>query len=223
MTRTPGVFVEIVNFDDAAAGAAWCAWADRSLQPALAALDGVTATRRGRGTVGSAQNIVVCDLANFLLPTTDTWRRAEADARLAGADGALVAAADGTRRQVYRQIFTTVAGDYALPDGVRVLHGAFFESEPAHHDEFNDWYNTEHVLFVDLIDGYRNCRRFQAVDDPSKFLALYDVTTMEVALSDEVMQANSSPWSDRVRAKLVTYRERRLFDIRSVRPAPASG
>ena len=102
--------------------------------------------------------------------------------------------------------------DYEPPDA-EILHGAFFEADPSDHDEFNDWYDTEHVLFVDIIDGYLNCRRFQSLADPSKFLALYDVTSLEVATSAETAKANESPWTDRIRSKVATYRERRLFSI----------
>jgi hypothetical protein len=105
--------------------------------------------------------------------------------------------------------------DYEPPDA-EILHGAFFEADPSDHDEFNDWYDTEHVLFVDIIDGYLNCRRFQSLADPTRFLALYDVTTLEVATSDETAKANESPWTDRIRHKVATYRERRLFHIARV-------
>ena len=64
-----------------------------------------------------------------------------------------------------------------------------------------------------MIDGYLNCRRFQSLADPSKFLALYDVTSLEVATSDETTKANESPWTDRIRSKVATYRERRLFHV----------
>jgi hypothetical protein len=180
-----------------------------------------------------AQNIVVYDLADVTVPLSSSWRdldrRLEADDPARDAVRASLARAQSA---LYRQLrvprntcrslggasaqesLSTVR-DYEPPDA-EILHGAFFEADPSDHDEFNDWYDTEHVLFVDIIDGYLNCRRFQSLADPSKFLALYDVTTLEVATSDETAKANESPWTDRIRHKVATYRERRLFHIARV-------
>jgi hypothetical protein len=190
-------------------------------------------TKHAADRLRRAQNIVVYDLSDVTVPLSSPWRdldrRLEADDPARDAVRASLARAEST---LYRQLrvprntcrslggasaqesLSTVR-DYEPPDA-EILHGAFFEADPSDHDEFNDWYDTEHVLFVDIIDGYLNCRRFQSLADPSRFLALYDVTTLEVATSDETAKANESPWTDRIRHKVATYRERRLFHIARV-------
>jgi len=209
---TPGVLVELIDFEPEDRRQAWADWYDRTYLVERSRLDGVMAARRGARASGSVQNIVVYDLADVTVPLSASWR--DLDRRLeagAAAEDAVKAALTRSESLLYRQILSTVER-YEPPDA-QVLHGAFFEAHPSDHDEFNDWYNTEHVLFVDVIDGYLNCRRFQSLEDPSKFLALYDVTTLEVATSDETAKANESPWTDRIRSKVATYRERRLFSI----------
>jgi hypothetical protein len=212
---TPGVFVELIDLDPEDGRQAWAEWYDRTYLAERARLDGVVAARRGTRASGSVQNIVVYDLSDVTVPHSSPWRdldrRLEADDPARDAVRASLARAEST---LYRQILSTVR-DYEPPDA-EILHGAFFEADPSDHDEFNDWYDTEHVLFVDIIDGYLNCRRFQSLADPTRFLALYDVTTLEVATSDETAKANESPWTDRIRHKVATYRERRLFHIARV-------
>jgi hypothetical protein len=210
---TPGVFVELVDLDPEDGRQAWAEWYDRTYLAERVRLDGVVAARRGTRASGSAQNIVVYDLADVTVPLSSSWQHL--DRRLetsAPARDAVRTSLARVESMLYRQILSTVGREYEPPDA-QVLHGAFFEADPSDHDEFNDWYDTEHVLFVDIIDGYLNCRRFQSLADPSKFLALYDVTTLEVATSDETAKANESPWTDRIRTKVATYRERRLFSI----------
>lgn len=224
--QSAGVLVEVLNIDEPSLTQQWRDWYDATYLPSLGEVPGVIAARRGHGVAGSVQNIVVYDLADFGVPSGEQWlaaRRAlDAQGAPTPAVGRAFAAAD---RQLYRQIFSTVKGDYAPPPDATVLHGAFFEVAPPQHSEFNDWYNTEHVRFVDVIKGYFNCRRFQALDDPSKFLALYDVTDLDVANSPDTVAANQSAWSDRVRAKLVDYSQRRIFEVqrlhRSSRTKPA--
>jgi hypothetical protein len=212
--QSAGVLVEVLNIGDPAVTRQWRAWYDDNYLSTLVEVPGVVAARRGHGLVGSAENIVVYDLADFLVPTHGQWQAAEQELRSLSAPSAAVGQAfAAVDRRLYRQTFSTVDGPYVPPADATVLHGAFFEVSPEHHDEFNDWYNTEHVLFVDIIDGYYNCRRFQAIDDPSKFLALYDVTNLDVANSPTTRAANQSAWSDRVRAKLVSYSQRRIFEV----------
>jgi hypothetical protein len=209
---TPGVLVELIDLDPEDGRQEWADWYDRTYLAERVRLDGVQAARRGTRASGSVQNIVVYDLYDVTVPLSASWR--ELDRRLdasSPAPDAVRASFARVDSLLYRQILSTVPA-YEPPDTV-VLHGAFFEADPSDHDEFNDWYDTEHVLFVDVIDGYLNCRRFQSLADPSKFLALYDVTSLEVATSDETTKANESPWTDRIRSKVATYRERRLFHV----------
>lgn len=212
--RSAGVLVEVLNIGEPSVTQQWREWYDRTYLPALAEVPGVVAARRGHGVAGSAENIVIYDLADFLVPTGNQWLAAQQELQAEGASTPAVEKAfAAVDRRLYRQIFSTVDGGYIPPADATVLHGAFFEAALEHHSEFNDWYNTEHVLFVDVIAGYFNCRRFQAIDDPCKFLALYDVTDLQVANSPATAAANQSAWSDRVRAKLVDYRERRIFEV----------
>jgi hypothetical protein len=212
MQPGPGVLVETLNPPNDA-GDEWIGWYDRHRLAPHADVPGVIAARRGTALIGSVPHVIVYDLADFLVPLSPAWRTADREAGQPPDDLAgIVSAIEGT---LYRQIFSLDDGDYA-PEPTPVLHTAVFEVPSRDHDEFNDWYNTEHVTFVrDVVDGYLNCRRFQGVQDSNKFVALYDVEAIENSHAKDVHPQNHTPWATRVRTKLPTFRERRIFQVRA--------
>jgi hypothetical protein len=113
---------------------------------------------------------------------------------------------------VYRQILTTIDGPYT-PETTPILHGAYFEVAARNQDELNDWYNGEHVPFVATVPGYRNCRRLQNLENPDRFLALYDVEDIANSHAKQERPENHSPWATRIRAKIPTFSERRVYSV----------
>jgi hypothetical protein len=71
-------------------------------------------------------------------------------------------------------------------------------------DEFNDWYDTEHVPERQRVPGFLVCQRWIGVDDPTLSLATYDLESHAVLRSPGYLAiggANLSPWSKRVTAR----------------------
>lgn len=65
---------------------------------------------------------------------------------------------------------------------------------PEQEDEFNEWYNREHVRDRVLgIPGFIQARRFVAVEGAPKYVALYDVNGPEVFQNDAYMAMRRSP------------------------------
>lgn len=79
------------------------------------------------------------------------------------------------------------------------------EPPPALEDEFNDWYDTEHVPERAGLPGFETALRFRCVDGWPRYLALYDLAKVG-ALREPAYAAvagdNSSPWSKRVLARV---------------------
>ena len=72
---------------------------------------------------------------------------------------------------------------------------------PDHEDEFNAWYDTEHLAERVAVPGFLSGLRFVAAEGHPKYLAFYDMTALSVLDSDEylaVSGANFSPWTRRV-------------------------
>ena len=82
---------------------------------------------------------------------------------------------------------------------------AGFDCSSVREDEFNDWYDTEHVPERRRIPGFLSCERWIGADEPSIAIATYDLASPDVLKSDAyraISGANLSPWSKRMTAKL---------------------
>lgn len=71
-------------------------------------------------------------------------------------------------------------------------------------EEFNAWYDTEHLPERAALPGFETALRFTSLGDGPRYAALYDLTTpaaLESAAYRAVSGANFSPWSRRTMAR----------------------
>lgn len=75
-------------------------------------------------------------------------------------------------------------------------------------DEFNRWYNEEHLPVLLAIPGVLNAGRYEAVRGGPKHLACYELTEPEVCLSEDWQRrlANPSAWASRMSPKKIGTR-----------------
>lgn len=81
---------------------------------------------------------------------------------------------------------------------------AGFDASPVGEDEFNDWYDTEHIPERQRVPGFINCERWVGVENPRVAIATYDVRSLDVLRRDAyraIAGENLSPWSKRVTGK----------------------
>ena len=221
MAMTPCALVELADVPGELQEE-WRRWYDTVYLPARVAVPGVRSGRRGAGVDDRAPrpamdaallDIGVFDLEDEAVLHSLEWT--ESERRIADADGSWRDRRRAfTTSTVYRSLGSPER-DYR-PGEAAILHGAFFEVAPEHHDEFNDWYDLEHIPAIMDVPGYLNARRFQSAEDPDKFAALYDVDSLATARGPVAERATQSPWSDRVRAKLVRKRALRLFTVEAL-------
>ncbi len=72
-------------------------------------------------------------------------------------------------------------------------------------DEFNDWYDTEHIPERLRVKGFINAERWIGADDPRIAFATYDLETIDVLQSAPYLAftgVNQSPWTKRVEGGL---------------------
>ncbi|WP_392534231.1 hypothetical protein [Nostoc sp. C117] len=70
-------------------------------------------------------------------------------------------------------------------------------------EEFNEWYNTEHLQQITSQSGFINGHRYKSIGTDTWYLALYDLETLD-AFFDKNFQnilANPTPWSRRIKRK----------------------
>lgn len=81
------------------------------------------------------------------------------------------------------------------------LLGGGFDASNVAEDEFNDWYDTEHIPERLRIPGFINAVRWIGNDNPRISLAIYDLESLDVLAKPEyrkVSPENFSPWSRRI-------------------------
>lgn len=76
---------------------------------------------------------------------------------------------------------------------------------PAFEDEFNAWYDTEHIPERVAVPGFESGVRYVCVTGFPRFLAMYDTHDPDVLTSPEYMRVSfdkSSPWTKRVTGRV---------------------
>jgi hypothetical protein len=96
-------------------------------------------------------------------------------------------------------------------------------------DEFNEWYDNEHVPERKATPGFINAERWLGADDPKISVATYDLETLDVLQSPgyrKIGGANLSPWSKRVTAqcqRICRFEAEQIFPGRLAAPPEARG
>jgi hypothetical protein len=73
----------------------------------------------------------------------------------------------------------------------------FMNVDPAGEDDFNRWYDKEHLAERVAIEGFIEARRYVAVEAAQKYLGIYTTETLEVLDSPAYRErlANQTAWS----------------------------
>lgn len=72
-------------------------------------------------------------------------------------------------------------------------------------EEFNDWYDTEHVPQRQNYPGFKSAERWVCVDGWPRWLATYDMTSTEAVQTPEYLATNgpnTSPWTRRIVSRI---------------------
>jgi len=87
--------------------------------------------------------------------------------------------------------------------------------DPESEEDFNNWYNHEHIPLLSQTPSWLYSRRYTLVacshDDTPRYLALHSWPSREVFDSPAYKLATETPWRARVLGKL-TKRQRIVFD-----------
>jgi hypothetical protein len=97
-----------------------------------------------------------------------------------------------------------VPGDLTAAPDAGALLVASMNIDPAADAEFNEWYNSEHILRLAAVPGVISARRYRVTDTASerRYLSLYHLRDTEVSRSDVWSTAANTPWTERMRPYL---------------------
>ena len=80
---------------------------------------------------------------------------------------------------------------------------------PALEEEFNAWYDTEHIPERAAIPGFETALRFVCIAGAPRYLAMYDLERHDVLDTPAYLRVahdRSSPWTKRVTARVKVWR-----------------
>ena len=103
------------------------------------------------------------------------------------------------RTWVLTQIYPDAAQTPPAPERVGGVLLVGLSVPPERDEEFNAWYNTEHLPFLAAVPGVLRARRFVSLDDSRKYLAVYELADPEVPRSEAFQTAAQTPWTARQR------------------------
>jgi hypothetical protein len=89
--------------------------------------------------------------------------------------------------------------------------------EPGWENEFNEWYDIEHMPGLAAVPGTVRCARLKSLDGRPKYHACYDLLSPAAMERDEWLAIRHTPWASRVRPHFVNTRRimfRTLLDER---------
>ena len=71
-------------------------------------------------------------------------------------------------------------------------------SDPKYEEDFNAWYNTEHLPELLALPGFLDAARHVATKGGPKYLAAYELESVDAVRTPEFKNRKSTPWGQRV-------------------------
>ncbi len=90
-------------------------------------------------------------------------------------------------------------GDRPSPADASGLILTSMDVEGSAEEEFNDWYDTEHIPVLAKLPGMLAARRFRARRGAPRYVALYHVTDLAIYAEPSWYCVNDTPWTLRMR------------------------
>ena len=90
----------------------------------------------------------------------------------------------------------------------------FVDVPSEHEEEFNEWYNTEHLQELMSVPGILNCARYEAVKSGPKHLAVYEFDNAQVIDTDAFKNRPITPWAQKVGPRAIaTTRINNVYEM----------
>lgn len=90
--------------------------------------------------------------------------------------------------------------------------------DPKCEEEFNAWYNTEHLPELLKLPGFLDAARYVATRGGPKYLAVYELTNVQAVQSPEFNGRKRTPWENRMSPR-VTGKNRTRIVGRQIFPS----
>lgn len=79
----------------------------------------------------------------------------------------------------------------------------YTDIDPKYEEEFNAWYNTEHLPELLALPGFLNAARYVATKGGPQHLAVYEITDVGAVQTPEFKNRKRTPWGARVSPSVI--------------------
>jgi hypothetical protein len=77
-------------------------------------------------------------------------------------------------------------------------------------DEYNAWYDQEHLPRLVAVSGIRRARRFITIEGAPKYFTAYELEAEDAFATPEAVKARKTPWTEKMRDAFLNSRRSML-------------
>ena len=170
-------------------------WYDLEHIPERQRVPGFLACDRWIGARNPKMSVATYELDNIAVLNSPAYRAIGGD-NLSVWSKRIVARVKMLMRYEGEQI---LPGDATAPKDAAALLLNAMSVPPEHEQEFNEWYNTEHIPALAAVPGTLCARRYRGEGAAQRYLALYHLESPDVPESAAWKEAANTPWTERMR------------------------
>src|SRR5438046_8268077 len=101
-------------------------------------------------------------------------------------------------RRVKRMAATLHRGDGHMAQKGRGIFMVYVDIDAQHVQEFNEWYNKEHLPELLSVPGILSAARYEAVKGGPQYLACYELERVGVMQTPAIKKPTRTPWGQKV-------------------------
>ena len=139
------------------------------------------------------------DVQNADTLKSDAYQSLSRPPRLTDEDRTMLRLFRNTNRAVLERTLESIAENAVDWRSCGGLLAVGLVPDPAYDEEYNAWYDEEHIPYLIKVPGVLRARRFRAIEGEPGYLALYELESPEVRQSAPFQTAIDTPWSARMR------------------------
>ena len=190
-----GILIAAMDYSDVAADE-FNDWYDTEHIPERLAVAGFLNAERWLGSTNPRQSLALYDLDNVGVLHSPPYLA------VGGANGSpwTKRVTSRTRALIRLEGEQLKPGDALAPVGrAAALLLIAMNVAPEHENEFNEWYNTEHLPALGAVPGVLCARRYRGAGATQRYAAIYHFANPDVATSPAWKTAANTPWTERMR------------------------
>ena len=193
-TTQPGLLLAVTDLDPAHE-AAVNRWYDQRHVPQRQGLPGFLTACRYVAVSGGPKYAALYDLESPEAVKTEAYKSLVQPPVWTEEDADMLKCFQNNLRGVMVQVFQ--AG--ASTDVAQAVQLVGLEPEPGYDEEYNAWYNEEHIPYIIKVPGVLRVRRFKAVEGAPSYLTVWELADPSVRQTPAYQAAAETPWTFRMR------------------------